>query len=178
MRTGEIKRTWNIALFLTKIAEQDIFDEWIKKFWDCFIQSVQKISIRQFKTYTFFPSKLGYSLLNLANKIPRFRDFEGVKLRTTISDIISGQGRISSIDSLRFSSPSPPVSMLMKKQNKHNIFCHWNIDMGGVGKLHFWPFIFVRDCRNKAYFLNGNLLLNWCIEEIKTWLHVNLCIHQ
>ena len=43
---------------------------------------------------------------------------------STISDIISGQGCISSKDSLRFTSPSPPVSMLMKKQNKHNIFCH------------------------------------------------------
>ena len=40
-------------------------------------------------------------------------------VRSTISDMISGQGRIfSSIDSLRFTSPlSPaPVSMLIKKQ--------------------------------------------------------------
>ena len=42
-------------------------------------------------------------------------------IRTTISDKISGQSRITSIDSLRLTSPFPPVSMLMKtKQAQHN----------------------------------------------------------
>ena len=42
-------------------------------------------------------------------------------LLTTISDKISGQSRITSIDSLRLTSPFPPVSMLMKtKQAQHN----------------------------------------------------------
>ena len=55
MRTGEIKRTWNIALFLTKIAEQDIFDEWIKKFWDCFIQYSTENFYTPIQNLYFFP---------------------------------------------------------------------------------------------------------------------------
>ena len=62
------------------------------------------------------------------------KKFEPTPSTSTLSDIISGQGRISRIDSLKFTSPLSP-----------------SIDMGGVGVKQVkitLIFIFVRDCRS------------------------------